>query len=98
MGTAYDDEMRRRQTIGVRLSYLNALLPEELRRDPTAAAVANHFARQDNFSVEGRLVEMVRALVKVGDSLRQEHIKMLEQHGLPRMRFTVPPPSESPNQ
>lgn len=96
MGTAYDDEMKRQQTVGARLSYLHALLPEELHRDPTAAAIANHFARQDGFSVEGCLVEMVKALAKVGDDMRQEYIKLLEQHGVRRLRIAVPQPNESP--
>ena len=89
MGTAYDDEMKRQHIVGARLSYLHALLPEEFHRDPTVAAVANHLARQDGFSVEGCLVEMVRALVKSGDSLRQKYVKMLEQYEPPRMLITV---------
>ena len=93
MGTSYADEMKRQEMRRARLSYLLALLPEEMRRDPTVAAVANHLAGQDGFSVEGCLVEMVRALVKAGDELRREHIKLLEQNGLPRMRVTVPDPA-----
>lgn len=89
MGTAYDDEMKLRQTVGARLSYLHALLPEELHRDPTAAAVANHFARQDNFSVEGCLVEMVKALAKAGDELRAAYMQVQEIMPHPKIRAGI---------
>ena len=90
MGTSYADEMKRQEMRRARLSYLLALLPEEMRRDPTVAAVANHLAGQDGFSVEGCLVEMVRALVKSGDELRKAYIDADAQRGFPRMLVAVP--------
>lgn len=59
------EELLDRERYRARLSYLDALLPDELHRDANVYAVARALCQRDDFTIERCLVEMVKILAKV---------------------------------